>query len=111
MSFEPRDVLRHILDEADYLVAASRELSENTFYSDPTRQRAFVRSLEVIGEAAKLIPSDFRAAHPHIDWRGMAGMRDRLIHAYFGVDYELIWDVVVNRVPQLRADISKLIAG
>jgi hypothetical protein len=75
MSFQPRDVLRHILDEADYLIAESQELSENTFCSDPRGQRAFVRSLEVIGEAAKLIPKDFRAANPHIDRRGMAGMR------------------------------------
>jgi uncharacterized protein with HEPN domain len=111
MSFEPRDYLRHILDEADYLLARSRDLTEASFRADETLQRAFVRSLEIIGEAAKLTPADFRAAHPQIDWRGMAGMRDRLIHAYFGVDYELVWDVVVNRMPKLREDIASLITG
>lgn len=64
MSFEPRDYLRHILDEADYLVGHSRDLTETEFRSDETLQRAFVRSLEIIGEAAKLIPADFRAVHP-----------------------------------------------
>jgi uncharacterized protein with HEPN domain len=111
MSFEPRDYLRHILDEADYLLARSQDLTEAAFRADETLQRAFVRSLEIIGEAAKLTPANFRAEHPQIDWLGMAGMRDRLIHAYFGVDYELVWDVVANRMPRLREEISKLITG
>jgi uncharacterized protein with HEPN domain len=81
MSFEPRDYLRHILKEADYLLEQAHELTQADFLSNETLQRAFVRSLEIIGEAAKLVPADFRAAHPQVDWRGMAGMRDRLIHA------------------------------
>jgi uncharacterized protein with HEPN domain len=58
-----------------------------------------VRSLEIIGEAAKKVPEEFRAQYPTVEWRAMAGMRDRLIHDYLGVDYELVWDVVQNRIP------------
>ena len=109
MSFEPRDFLRHILVEADYLVARSAEVEFAVFVQDPTLCRAFVRSLEIIGEASKKIPADFRNSHPEIDWRGMAGMRDRLIHDYFGVDYELVWDVVRNRVPELRRQLATIL--
>ena len=94
MSFEPRDYLRHILVEADYLLDKSAGLSYDAFAADETLRRAFVRSLEIVGEAAKKVPEDFRAEHPAVEWRAMAGMRDRLIHNYFGVDFELVWDVV-----------------
>lgn len=110
MSFEPRDYLRHIVVEADYLIASSEGLSYAAFAADETRRRAFVRSLEIIGEAAKKVPDAFRAQYPHIEWGAMAGMRDRLIHDYFGVDYELVWDVVQHRVPELRRHIAAILA-
>jgi len=106
MSFEPRDYLRHILVEADYLIGRSEGLSFDTFAGDETLRRAFVRSLEIIGEAAKKVPEDFRASHPSVEWRAMVGMRDRLIHDYFGVDFELVWDVVRQRIPELRDEIT-----
>ena len=110
MSFESRDYLRHILVEADYLVARSAGLSYDDFAADETLRRAFVRSLEIIGEAAKKhVSDDFRAQHPTVEWRAMAGMRDRLIHDYFGVDFELVWDVVHRRVPELRAQIAAIL--
>ena len=81
-----REYLQHILDEADYLIEQSQDLDVGMFLEDDTLRRAFVRSLEIIGEAAKRIPADFKDEHPEIEWRSMAGMRDRLIHGYFGVD-------------------------
>ena len=86
MSSEPLDYLRHILAEEDYLLEARTSLTYEAFEADETLRRAFVRSLEVIGEATKRVPDAFRAEHPQIEWRAMAGMRDRLIHGYFGVD-------------------------
>jgi uncharacterized protein with HEPN domain len=78
MSFEPRDDLRHIQVEIDYLITESDGVALERFLDDPTLQRAFVRSLEIIGEAAKRVPEPFRTEHPHVAWRAMAGIRDRL---------------------------------
>ena len=77
------------------------------FVADKTLRRAVVRSIEIIGEAAKRVPSEFRAQYPKIKaWRA-----DRLIHGYFGVDNELVWDVLQNRIPELRAQIASILAA
>lgn len=103
MSPSPNDILRHILDEADFLLAQSALISLDEFLHDAVLKRAFVRSLEIIGEAAGKLPDDLKQRQSQIDWRAMSAMRNRLIHGYFGVDYEIVWDVVVNKVAELRA--------
>jgi uncharacterized protein with HEPN domain len=110
MSSEPREYLRHILVEAEYLLTHSRDLSFDAFRNDETLCRAFVRSLEIIGEATKKIPAEFRAGYTDVDWRSMASMRDRLIHDYVGVDYDIVWDVVSNHIPPLRARVQSILA-
>ena len=68
-----------------------------------------MRSLEVIGEAVKNLPEEFRASHSEVEWRSIARMRDRLIHGYFGVDYQLVWDVVQEKLPELKRNIQSII--
>lgn len=109
MSRSTLEYLRHILDETRYLTSRTRGLSKAKFVRDETLRRAFVRSLEIIGEATKQIPDDFRQKYSHIEWRAMAGMRDQLIHRYFGIDYDLVWDAVINKVPQLQQEIEQIL--
>lgn len=109
MSKSVSDYLRHILRELNYLADSAADLSEETFLADDTMRRAFARSLEVIGEATKRLPADWRATHREIDWPAMAGMRDRLIHGYFGVDYQIVWNVASERAPALREEFARLI--
>jgi uncharacterized protein with HEPN domain len=71
--------------------------------------RAFVKSIEVIGEASKKISLELKGRYPKTEWRAMAGMRDRLIHDYFGVDFDLVWDVVQHKIPPLREQILEML--
>ena len=108
MSKSATEYIKHILDEINFLTSQSDSLSESEFMHDEVRQRAFSRSLEIIGEAVKNIPDDFIIAHPQIEWKAFAGLRDKLIHHYFGVDYALVWDVVKKELPPLKEKLRKI---
>ena len=105
MSKEPKEYLRHIQDECLFIISVSQELKYDDFIANETLKRAVVRSLEIIGEATKKIPADFKVKWSSIEWKNMAGMRDRLIHDYIGVNYSIVWDVIVNKIPNLNKQI------
>ena len=111
MPQQANEYLQHILDEIEYLTTTAKDVDIATFLSDDTLKRAFVRSIEVIGEAVKRVPDAVRQKNPEIEWRAIAGMRDRLVHDYFGVDYEVVWDVVVNKVGNLAEQIRPLLVA
>jgi uncharacterized protein with HEPN domain len=109
MSVSPLEYLRHILDETKYLRDQAEGLSKEDFLNDETLKRAFVRSIEIIGEATKKIPADFRDKYSDVEWRAMAGMRDKLVHDYFVVDYDIVWDVVINKLAKLSKSIERIL--
>lgn len=110
MSKEPVEYLQHIRDECNYITSViHKDLSKDDFLRNETLKRAVVRSLEIIGEATKNIPADFKYKWNSIQWKNMAGMRDRLIHDYMGVNYFIVWDVVKNKIPELYNQINEVL--
>src|SRR5215475_6655709 len=109
MSASMRPYLQHIHTETQYLLDRAQGPEKETFLHDETLKRAFVRSLEIIGEAVKQLPNDLKQRYSHLEWRAMAGMRDRLIHGYFGVDYDIVWDVVSNKIPVLQREVEHIL--
>ena len=105
-----RDLSIYILD----IIAASDKVRRYTagmtrdqLLADDRTYDAVLRNLEIIGEAAKHLPQDVRQEMPSIPWTKIAGMRDILAHVYFGVDPDIVWDVVENKVPELHAVVSE----
>ena len=103
------ELLTHIHKETEYLVAKIAEIDFEEFRDDDDYNRSIIRSLEIIGEASKRIPDNFKIQYAEIDWKGLSGLRDKLIHHYFGVDYELVWDIVNNEIPPLNKFLKHLL--
>lgn len=109
MSRSVIEYFEHIKDELNYLLQKSKGLDFDSFYADETLKRAFSRSFEIVGGAVKNVPEEIRFEYPEVEWKAMAGMRDKLIHHYFGVDYELVWDIIENELEELSFQINKIV--
>jgi len=108
----PRDsrvYLEDILEATRKITAYTESLSKAAFLEDEKTLDAVVRNLEVIGEAVKKLPEDLRAKHPALEWKKIAGLRDILIHEYFGLDAEIVWDIVQNKVPVLDREVRTML--
>jgi len=91
---DSKPYLEHILQECDFLVEESNKITFEDLIKDPVLKRAFIRSLEVIGEAIKNLPISFRDKYLKVPRKEIAGMRDKLIHEYFGVNYKIVWKTI-----------------
>ena len=108
----PRDYkvyLEDILGAIQKIERYTRGLTFERFSRDERTVDAVVRNLEIIGEAAKQVPLQMRNTHPEVEWERMAGLRDILIHAYFGVDLEIVWNIVEVKLPGLLAQIKAIL--
>lgn len=105
MSRDYKVYLEDILEAIGRIRTYTAGLSADSFAADNKTLDAVLRNLEVIGEAVKCIPDEVRLQHLHVEWKKMAGLRDILIHHYFGIDAEIIWDVVQNKLPELERQI------
>lgn len=94
------------MESIEAFVGAS---SLSDFKQDDKTASAVVRKFEIIGEATKQIPESLRRRHPEIPWKSMAGMRDRLVHAYFGIDYKLVWEAIKRQIPDLKPKLKALL--
>ena len=102
-------------DEAEVTVCIAdiekflKRITEEEFYRNKEKQYAVLRALEIIGEATKNLSKELRSKHRVIPWKDIAGMRDKLIHMYFGVKVSLVWETVKNRMPEIKAQIEEIL--
>jgi len=100
--------IEDILNSIKNIEEFSQNLNKEKFSKDILRQSAIVRQLEIIGEAVKNIPDSFRKKYPKIPWKDIAGFRDILSHAYFGVNLDRVWNIIEIDLPKLKEEISKI---
>jgi uncharacterized protein with HEPN domain len=105
---DDRVYLYHILDSIEY-IKSDTSGGEDVFMGDRRIRDAVIRNLEIIGEAVKKISDDFKKKYPNIPWRQIAGMRDKLIHEYFGVNLTIVWDTVVEFLPVLERQLREIL--
>ncbi len=101
--------LNDILEAINLIESSTKKISGKEFNHNRDIQDATIRRVEIIGEAVKQIPSDFRKKYPSIEWKKIAGTRDVLIHAYSGIKMDMIWQIVIDDLPKLKHKIEKIV--
>lgn len=101
--------LKDILAAVDSVEEFVAGMDFEAFQADDKTTSAVIRKFEIIGEATKHLPDEIRQSYPSVPWKEMAGMRDKLIHFYFGIDYQLVWRTIKERLPQVRQQIQKIL--
>jgi uncharacterized protein with HEPN domain len=109
MTKDPKVFIKHILQSIILIEEYTKPLSKQEFLRRAFIQDAVIRRLEIIGEAVKNLPPDFKGRYPDIPWQQIAGMRDVLIHEYFGVDLNLTWQTVREDIPSLKSKLEEIL--
>lgn len=109
MKKDPLVFIKHILDCIISVENFSQEMSKEDFKKDDLKQSAILRKIEIMGEAVKNLPASFRNKYSLAEWKKITGTRDRLIHQYFGVDLDLMWDVIESELPKLKKEIITIL--
>jgi len=105
------DIIQDMLEAAQRAVDYCSGIDYRIFVSDYKTQDAVIRNIEILGEASKLLPMDFREKNAIVPWNNIAGMRDKLIHHYFGVNIDIVWDVVQSDLPTLIESLKTIYPG
>lgn len=109
MSASDLELVRHILVETTFILKHTEQKSKEEVINDEVLCRAVVRSLEIIGEATKKLDDEFKSIHNHIEWKKIAGTRDKLIHDYFGIDYDIVWNIIETKIHDLDYFLKELV--
>lgn len=103
--------VKDIIEAMDFIENFVGNMDLEKLKNDEKTSSAVIRKFEIIGEAAKYIPKTTTDKHPDIQWKSMIGMRDRLIHAYFGIDYNLVWSAIKIEIPKLLPKLKKMLSA
>jgi len=103
-----RDYINDLIEACEDILSFTKGMSYSDFAGDKKTVNAVIRSLEVIGEASKQLPMSFRDNYPDVPWKQMAGMRDKLIHEYFGIDKQMVWQAVEKHIPGILPLIKEI---
>jgi len=101
--------LRHILDAISNVEKFIEGVNKENFLGNVEKQYAVLRGLEIVEEATKNLSEELKKKHPNIPWKEIAGMRDKLIHQYFGVNLDLVWETIKTKLPELKNQISRIL--
>lgn len=111
MSKDPTIFLKHILESIQHIESYIKDLSEEDFLNSDEKQDSVIRRLEVLGEAIKNLPDEFREKHSDVEWNKAMATRNILIHHYFGIDLKIIWDTVTQDLPVFKKKIESLLSN